>query len=384
MSSVPKASATWPQVAALRLERHHLARRAGPGSLVDVARDLVGIHAQVASSAELQFAARVDGIRRSDVQDAIADRRLVKTWAMRGTLHLLAADDLWRFVAAWPTRDATRSPAWLKYFQVTRDQLDAVDAAIGEVLNAEPRTRAELAEAVKRRIGDERLGEQLNSGWGTFLKPAAGRGLLGFGPDRGRNVTFVNPSDWIGARPKAAVEPLEALGALTERWLASFPGATRDAAARWWGVARRATMSKALAASGADIAEVDVEGTTTWVRSADVNAITSAKPPKGVRLLPGFDPYVNDLPRRVDTLLPVRHHDRVYRTAGWITPVVLVDGRVAGTWQLDARNGIAVQPFARWGGDVETGIGREADRIAAFLDRPLQVDVAKPLKQGVQ
>src|SRR5262245_29300109 len=142
----PPTATTWLQVAALRMARHHLAERVGPDRLVDVARDLVGIHAQVASSAELQVAARVDGIRRSDVRDAIADRKVVKTWAMRGTLHLLAPDDLWLFVAAWPTRDSTRTPAWLKYFQVTPDQLDAIAVAIGEVLDGEPRTRAELAD----------------------------------------------------------------------------------------------------------------------------------------------------------------------------------------------------------------------------------------------
>src|SRR5262245_65262300 len=139
---VATRTATWLQVASLRLDRQHLTKRAPAAALVDVACEMVGIQAQVSSFAELQFAARIDGIRRDDVRDAIADRRLVKTWAMRGTLHLLAADDLWRFVAAWPTRDGTRAPAWLKYFKVTNEQLDAVLDAIGWVLGGEPRTRA--------------------------------------------------------------------------------------------------------------------------------------------------------------------------------------------------------------------------------------------------
>jgi hypothetical protein len=340
---------------------------------------MVGIHAQVTSSAELQFAARVDGFRRSDVQDAIADRRLVKTWAMRGTLHLLAPDDLWQFVAAWPTRDSSRTPAFLKYFEVTPDQLDAIDEAVGDALDGEPRTRIELAEAVATRTGESKLGERLSSGWGQFLKPAAGKGLLAFGPDRGRNVTFVSPEAWLGSRPRTPIEPLVALGKLLERWLAAFPGASREAAARWWGIASRPAMTKALTAARADVSEVDVEGTTTWVRAADVDALTGAEPPAGVRLLPGFDPYVNDLPRRVDALLPVDRHELVYRTAGWITPVVLVDGRVAGTWELDAKNGIAIQPFAAWPKTIERGIADEVDRLASFLDRAIRIDVAKPL-----
>jgi hypothetical protein len=368
----------WLQVASLRLDRQHLTRRAPPDAIVDVAREMVGIQAQVASFAELQFAARIDGIRRSDVRDAMADRRLVKTWAMRGTLHLLAADDLWQFVAAWPTRDRTRGPAWLKYFEVTTEQLDALADAIGDVLDGEPRTRAELAEAVAERMGDPELAGRLNSGWGQFLKPAAGQGLLAFGPDRGRNVTFVNPAAWIGKSDSPSPEPFAALGGLLERWLGVFPGAGRAAAARWWGIASRPTIVKALAAVNADVVEIDIEGTNGWVRSADVAALAAAKPPQGVRLLPGFDPYVNDLPRRIDALLPVDRHELVYRTAGWITPVVLVDGRVAGTWELADKH-INVQPFDRWPANVAAPLREEADRLAAFLDRPLAVTVARPL-----
>jgi len=376
----PIDNATWLQVASLRLDRQHVARRVGPEGLVDVAREMVGIHAQVTSSAELQFAARVDDIRRSDVQDAVSDRRLVKTWAMRGTLHLLAPDDLWQFVAAWPTRDSTRTPAFLKYFEVTPAQLDAIDEAVGHALDGEPRTRTELASAVAKRTGEATLGERLSSGWGQFLKPAAGKGLLAFGPDRGRNVTFVSPEAWVGAGPATREEPLVALGKLLERWLTVFPGATRDAAARWWGIASRPTMAKALAAADADIAEIEIDGTNAWARRPDVGALARADPPAGVRLLPGFDPFTNDLPRRVDALLPVTHHELVYRTAGWITPVVIVDGRVAGTWELDAKNGIAIQPFAAWPNAVDPGIADEVDRIARFLDRPIKIQIAKPLR----
>ncbi len=225
-AAATRVATTWAQVAALRLERQHLTQRVGRDSLIDVVTELVGIQAQVASFAELQLAARIDGLRPSDIRDALADkRRLVKTWAMRGTLHYLTADDLWRFVEAYPTRDNTRSPAWVKYFNLTPDQLDRILRAIGDDLDGTPRTRAALAERVGRRPGDAALGERLKSGWGEFLKPAAGRGLLCFGPGAGRKVTFVHPEDWLpGGRQAADVDPIAALGRLTERWLAAFPG----------------------------------------------------------------------------------------------------------------------------------------------------------------
>src|SRR5436189_6188583 len=86
---------TWPRAAAWRMRRHNLDRRAPARSMLAVASRLCGLHAQVMSSAELTVWARVEDLDRRAVQRALwEDRTLVKTWAMRGTLHLLPAAEL--------------------------------------------------------------------------------------------------------------------------------------------------------------------------------------------------------------------------------------------------------------------------------------------------
>jgi hypothetical protein len=345
--------------------------------LLDVVREHVGIQAQVLGLAELQLNARLDGLRRDDVRDALwSTRTLVKTWAMRGTLHLIASDDLANFVAAAPTRGQWGGPAWLKYFQVTEDELALIFSTVEKSLTAEPMTRAELVEAVGRATGRPELGAKLQSGWGSFLKPAAHSGALVFGPDRGRNVTFVDPEEWLDRRIRrgADAEPRRALGRLVERFLWLFPGADQPGVGRWWG--GRATMRPVI--KELDVATVDIEGSKGLVLAKDAATLDATKPFTGVRLLPGFDAYVNDLPRRVEALLPVDRHDDVHRVAGWVSPVVVVDGRVAGTWKLASgkRGGIDVTPFGRLRSGVKNEIAAEADRIAAFLARPLRVDVA--------
>jgi winged helix DNA-binding protein len=381
----PDASASWYQVMALRLERHHLATRTTPDHLVDVVRDMVGLHAQVMSAAELQLAARVDGLRRTDVQDALwSDRTLVKAWSMRGTLHLLVPDDLASFVAAAATRVRWREEPWLRYFDLTAELMEDVTAAVGELLSDVPMTRAALADGVAERLKRADFAERLRIGWGTYLGAPAQRGLLIFGPNDGRNVTFVRPSAWL-RRPIAAAErddppePLDALAGLIGRFLFAFPGSSRDMVGRWWGAQRAGLITEAAARLGDAISVVEVDGRKAWVRKEDVAAVASPKPFRGVRLLPGFDPFVNELPRRTDELLPVAHHERIYRTAGWVTPVVVIDGRIAGTWEIAAgkRGGIDVQPFGSWRGSADRELRAEADRLAAFLDRPLAVTVAK-------
>jgi hypothetical protein len=382
----PEVTATWSQVAALRLERQHILQRVPADRLIDVVREHVGIQAQVMSLAELQLNARIDGLRPDDVREALwTHRSLVKTWAMRGTLHLIASDDLASFVAAAPTRRVATTGAWLKYFEVTKAELDTIFRTVDATLDGRPHTRAELIDAVRDATSRPDLAAKLQSGWGAFLKPSAGRGTLVFGPDRGRNVTFVDPEDWLGkpVRPAGAdrPDPNEALGRLVERFLGLFPGADMPGVGRWWG--SRYTMRKAIDAAGLDLVGVDIEGIAGLALRSDIKDLSAKKPFTGVRLLPGFDAYVNDLPRRIEALMPVDRHADVHRVAGWVSPVVIVDGRVAGTWDLASgkRGGITVQPFFKWRGGARQELAAEADRIAAFLDRPLTVSIVAPLSR---
>jgi hypothetical protein len=86
---------TWRQAAARRVRRHHLDQRAPAGSMLAVASRLCGLHAQLMSSAEPTAWARIEDLDRGALQRALwEDRTLVKTWAMRGTLHLLPAGEL--------------------------------------------------------------------------------------------------------------------------------------------------------------------------------------------------------------------------------------------------------------------------------------------------
>ena len=134
---------------------------------------MCGIHAQVMGSAELQLAARVEGITQADVRDALWERReLVKTWTLRGTLHLHPSNELGLWTAARRAVDveADRLAEGL-------ENVDAVVAAIGEALAGNRLTREALAEAVVKRVGHAPR-EKLASGWGYYLDDAAIAGVL--------------------------------------------------------------------------------------------------------------------------------------------------------------------------------------------------------------
>ena len=178
-----------------RLVRSHLVERAPADRLVDVVRDVCGIHAQVMGSAELQLAARVDGITQADVRAALwEERSLVKTWTLRWTLHLHPADEIRLWTAA---RRAVVGEA--DHANDNLENVDDVVAAIGDALRGRTLTREELADAVVERLGPEPR-ERLASGWGYYLDNAAVADELCFGPPQGQKVTFVHPDDWLGRR----------------------------------------------------------------------------------------------------------------------------------------------------------------------------------------
>ena len=304
-----------------RLERQSLVRRAPAGSLVEVAGQICGLHAQVLSAADLQAWSRVEGHARGDLERALwEERSLVKTWLMRGTLHAVPATDLPVYVGALHNRGEWGN-AWLRAFGATAKQMERLIEAIADALDGACLTRAELIAAVTPKVGKS-LTTHMSSGWGTFFKPAARRGLLCFGPSQGQNVTFVRADQWLGLRFDLGRD--EARAELLRRYLRAFAPASPADFKLWLG------SSRAVQQPLADLADEVVEfEPKRFALAADVPRLTTK--PIGVKLLPGFDGYV--LHPTSDRPVPPEFMPRVSRTAGWISPTVVERGRVVGTWR---------------------------------------------------
>jgi len=217
-------------VRARRLARSALTRRSS--SLVDVARQVCGIHAQVQASAELQLAARVDGIRQQDVRDALwRDRTLVKAWTLRGTLHLHPADELalWFAARRAVAGEPQALPAWpdpqgVVHPPVSVDECAELQAATWEALGGEPLLREQVADEVVRRAGKKHEG-RLRSGFAFFLTETCQ------GPPQGNKITLVRPDRWIAGWRD--VDEQVALGEVLRRFLYAY-GPSRPQEFRGW------------------------------------------------------------------------------------------------------------------------------------------------------
>ena len=364
------------RVDAWRVRKQHLGQKA-TATIEQVATDLVGIQAQVMSSAFLSLAIRCADVKPANVAAAVAERRLVRAWAMRGTLHLFAADHFPTIAAALGTRTGWRRPAWFKYFQVTEAEMDRLIEVIGEVLaDGVPRTRAELATAVEPHLGAT-LATHLRGSWGTLLKPLVGQGLLCHGGDAPTGVTFVRPDRWL---PNwRSVDPIEARNQVFLAYLDAYGPATTDELARWWGVTR-GDLKRALSPLEPKLAQVSVDGTNAWLTAQSIEEIESAPAPgrsdSRLRLLGGFDPFVVGAGLR-ERLIPKDQYTLVSRQSGWISPVVLVDGRVAAVWssrQVRGTTELTVQWLKGEPSGLRRALAAEAKRLGGVLDSDVRLE----------
>jgi hypothetical protein len=345
-------------VRARRLARSALTERSS--SLVDVVRQVGGIHAQVQASAELQLAARVDGITQQDVRDALwRDRTLVKAWTLRGTLHLHPADELplWfaanravagepRALPAWP------DPQGVVHPPVSVAELAELQATTSDAFAGEPLLREQIADEVVRRAGKKHEG-RIRSGFAFFLNE------IGQGPPQGNKITLVRPDQWVEGWQD--VDEQAALREVLRRFLHAY-GPTRPKEFReWFG----ADVSFDLI----DVEEVEVEGGRAFVLAGDTDF---PEPEKNVRLLPEYDVYVMGFRER-DHLVPERVRQQVaaHGRGRYEGPAgvrfLLVDGVAAGLWERKKRARsleITVRAARRFS---RRALAREAERLATFL-----------------
>lgn len=306
----------------LRLAAQRLTAQNGAADAPKAARTVVGVQAQNVRAAALALRSRVPGL----AIDAIDASGLVRTWALRGTVHLIHPDDRPWLHAVLGARNRGRFDALMAQ-RCDIEDARAVLRGIVAVLEAGPRDRASLLAELRAR-GYPELGPRAHN----VLAPwAASQGLVLSLPD-GR---------LRAAEPPPPVDHDEALATLAHRYLAGYGPATAVDLASWAGlpvtVARRA-----IAALGSLDAACDLRA---------LPGTLDAEPPPAppALLLAAFDPTMLGYRTR-EPLVPAVHDRSVLPGGGILRPVVLARGTAAGTWRLEgsgARRTLAIDWFGR-------------------------------------
>ena len=362
------------QVRRLRLRSQRLTGDR-PGDVHEVVRVMGGIQAQDTAASRLAVRPRGAGLDARAVRGACnRERSLVRTWAMRGTLHMVAAEDVgWLVALLGPVFAASNRRRRLQ-LGLDDDRCARGLRAIRRVLGAHgPLPRDAL---VSRLAGEGVALDPRSQAPAHLVAYAAMQGLVCRGPDLDDDEpTYVLLDDWVGDR-RPTLDPETALAELTRRYLGAHGPATAADLASWAGIAAgRARRGFELVAG--ELVEVEAAGAPAWTLAG----ATVPRPGRGgpcVRLLYRFDDYLLGWRGR-DLVLSPRFARRIQAGGGWIHPAVLVDGRVVGTWRLAAKAGdsltIAVEPFEPLDGALPD-LEAEAADLGRFLGATATLSVA--------
>jgi hypothetical protein len=373
-----KLSFNWPQIAAFRLARHHLAEP-HQASLTTVCQNVCGVQAQLQSAAELQLWARRHDIIRADIHAALwKSRALVKTSLMRQTLHLIPAIDFSIYISALKRSRVEALRKIMARFGITPKDAEAMTQCIVEALRAGPMTPPELTAQIIPTVG-KKMKKYLDLAWGIqMFRLALVEGFICYGPERGNKATFVRVDQWL---PKQkAVEEHEAKQILWRRYLRAYGPATLQDFSRWAGM----PMPEARAAwqrLEEDLVEVNVENKKAWLLREDHRQLANSDLDGQIlRLLPHFDPYLLGHAEK-DHLVGSACYKRVYRNQGWISPVVLLNGKIIGVWSYTRRGkpmSLQIEPFEKFSKMIHAGIAEEAAGLGDFLEAAWEIKFGRP------
>jgi Winged helix DNA-binding domain len=340
-----------------RMTRQGLAARSAADT-AGVATAAVGLQAQDIGAARLGVRARSTALDEASVVNAIQhERTAVRTWLMRSTVHLVAAEDLrWMAELYGPVMERNHRTRW-RNLGITEPLIETALAHARELLGGRGLTRHELASELA--AGGLELGDDGQAPT-HLLAALTARGLTCRGADRGRDATFVLIDDWVPAAPA----PVDPLAELARRYFRAFGPATAADFATWSGLPSGA----AIASIRDELTEVEFDGRRGWT-------LGRVDPVRALRLLPMFDNYLLGYRDRTAMIDPGRH-PQVY-VGGIIKASVVCDGRVIGIWRLDraGRAAVRVTPFEPFTRRHHDELDRERADIERYLGRPIGLEV---------
>jgi hypothetical protein len=324
----------------------------------EVVRALGAVQAQDFYGSLWAVGLRMRTANEAGVERAVNERRIVRTWPMRGTLHLVAADDVRWMLALLAPRTLQRSAArLLREYSIDR----ALIKRAGRILHAalgggHALTRPELY----ARLDAEKIATVKQRGL-HILWWLAHEGVLCCGPRMGKQHTFVLLEEWIP--PSAAITREKALAMLALRYFAHHgPAGIADFA--WWSGLTIADANIAIEAVKSQLINETAGKSTLWSV-----AHPRSRRSEPCHLLPVYDEYTVGYADRSAALDPA-NAAHAFAGYGIFRAPILMQGRIVGSWTRELRKGhveVRATPLGRFSRDELRWISEAAERYGSFL-----------------
>jgi Winged helix DNA-binding domain len=351
--------------------RRQLLDPVGTESVEGVVRRLAAIQAQSDAAAELAVRTRRLQSRAGEVDVAIADGRIIKTFAFRGATHLLTPEEGGAYLALRAASRMWELPSWQSYYSLAPADWPGFRETVREALADGPLTRDEFGTAITAHPRFRHLQFAFDGNPWALLKALAWHGELSFGPPRDGHATFQrldgNPR-WAGI-PDLDAAGMQAVEAYFRAYGPATPRHLQYSLGEGLGAGRK--RIQAWFARFADrLAAVDIAGESVFVLREDLGELATTPPTSAVRLLPAYDQWVLGPGTADEHIVPPHRRSLVSRAAN----IVIAGGVVSGTWAL-SRDRLAVAWFVESGRVPREALEVEAARLATLVDQASELSV---------
>jgi hypothetical protein len=306
---------------------------------------------------------RTTGCTEADVEAAIEDGSIVRTWTMRRTIHFAAAEDVHWMMSLTKERIIKAYGKNMTRLGLDEDHLKKARNVVVKALEQE---RTLTRDALYERMSAE--GIPVDKSRGIHLLWRIGQeAITCFGPREGKQYTFVLLDDWVPNRRNLTRD--EAISEATRRYFTSHgPATVQDFA--WWSGLTMKDVRAGIAST--DLVEETIDGATYYMGADQATAQGD-----GVHLLPSFDEYMISYKDRSAIMDPADMQLVNRGLNGMFSPIIVIDGRIEGTWKRKAKTHsvtIDPSPFVRFTQKTKRGIAGEAARFGAFLRLDAEVE----------
>jgi hypothetical protein len=290
----------------------------------DVVKHLLAMQAQDYNGVLWAVGLRTDKATLKDVEQAIADRKIVRTWPMRGTLHFVHADDVhWMLDLLAVRATAAARGRRINQLGLTDVIVDEAEQVLRHGLaGGKAMMRTEIVSLLKENVKGIKIDNQHTQ---HLMRHFGERGVICFGPHAGKQPTFVLLDEWVG---KGARKPREeALAELAKRYFVSHgPATLKDFSG--WGMLTMSDAKFGLAQAESELESAEINGTVYYFAPG----LKPVSQPETL-LLPGFDEYILGYKDR-SAVLQEDHAQKVVPGGnGMFLPTVVRDGQVIGLWK---------------------------------------------------
>ncbi len=310
---------------------------------------------------------RTHGATETSVEQAIAERNIIRTWPMRGTLHFVAPSDVRWMLKYLTPRIVSRGAFRLRQLHLRDSDFSRARNLFTQALVGGKRLTRDAMYALLERHRIPCSGQRGIH----ILWKLAQEGLICHGPREGKQFTFVLLEEWIPPVPMISRE--EAIAELTLRYFGSHGPATLHDFT-WWSGLTTADGRAGLDAVKSSLVSFVSFGRTYWM--------SDEKPPRAMNtsaacLLPAYDEF---LVGYRDRSAPVDRHyaRRMHPGGGILHPTIVIGRNIVGTWRRSAtsnRVSILVLPFSHLTKTQRSIIQRGLELYHTYLQKPVDLAI---------